>query len=178
MTNRWCSIPTLTPTYPSCIFRCREKLKQVNPCFSIFFVLVLFCLFPPLPSSLFPSSTSGHLSLFTCLPFSLFLPLFWSLHGSGWKSPQASRWTHICHSSHPTIDSGLYPLTLSPLHFSGNTMSCMQRGYTKTPLGFRELKLLLSIFSLTQCVFLCMNNILHYRIESMDNFFVILHIYW
>lgn len=86
MTNRWCSIPTLDthlPLLPCPSSRCREKLKQVDPRF--FFCVCVFVF----SSSLFPSSTSGHRSLFICLPFFLYLPLSWSLHGSGWESRQA-----------------------------------------------------------------------------------------
>ena len=125
---------THLPFLPRPSSHCREKLKQVNPrFFSLFSPFVVVFL-----SSLSPSSTLGHLSVFICLPFSLspisLLPLSWSLHGSGWESRHALGCIPpptIRHSSHPTNDSCLYPLTLSPLYFSRKTMCC---GYISMPV--------------------------------------------
>lgn len=98
---------THLPLLPCPSFHCREKLKQVDPRF--------FLLFFPSPFFLPP-----HWVISLCL--SVFLSLS-SSHSSGhcmgqdgshdrlWDDPPPN----ICHLSHPTIDSCLYPLTLSPL---------------------------------------------------------------
>lgn len=102
--------------YPS--FQCREKLKQVDPRFFFSFLSRPFLL-PP------------HQAIAPCLSVCLSLS---SSHSPGHCMGQDGSHDRlrdepptIRHSSHPTNDSCLYPLTLSPLHFSWKTMCCMQR---------------------------------------------------
>lgn len=107
---------------PSCRVLHFSAEKNLNKSTHVFF--------PPLfPLSHFPSSTLDHL----CVNPSSFLSP--SSHSPGhcmgqdrspdWHRDEAPT---ICHSSHPTIDSCLYPLTLSPLHVSWNTMCCACSG--------------------------------------------------
>lgn len=111
-------------------FRFREKLKQVNP---RYLSLLFSC-----PSFLLPP----HQAMSFFLPLSLSLS---SSHSAGQRSgqnrshdkalgctiippPQLHRPMAplaVCRSSHPTIDSCLHPLMLSPLRFSWKTMCCM-----------------------------------------------------
>ena len=110
MTNRWCHsrLNTHLPLLPCPSFCFRDTLKQADP-----------RSFPLLCSR--PFFLPPHQAISLCLSIFFFLS---SSHSAGHCIGQDGRhdrpWDcppHICHSSHPTNDSCLYPLTLSPLHF-------------------------------------------------------------
>lgn len=114
--DKWMMLRSHSDTHPPppavSFVSSQRKIKTGRPTgfFCPFFSLILFSFLHTGPSR------SGYLASFLSLPPTL-LVIAWVRMGDTTGSSMNPPPT-ICHSSHPTIDSCLYPLTLSPLHFS------------------------------------------------------------